>query len=145
MITLRCAESDADRAACRLIRTEVFIGEQNVPADLELDNLEAACLHYLAEENGAPVAAARLLPKGAWAKIQRVCVAKSHRGTGLGADLMRFIVADAQAQGFKAAILGSQTYAIPFYEKLGFVAEGREYLDADIPHRDMTLSFGPKN
>ena len=145
MITFRCAENDADRAACRAVRAEVFIGEQNVPADLELDNLEASCLHYLADEDGTPVAAARLLPKGARAKIQRVCVAKSHRGTGLGADMMRFILADAQAQGFKAAILGSQTYAIPFYEKLGFVAEGPVYLDADIPHRDMILGFGPKS
>lgn len=141
MIDIKLAETAADQAACRAIRAAVFIDEQNVPAELEVDELESDCLHYLAIKNSDAIAAARLLPKGDKAKIQRVCVAKSHRGTGLGADLMRFIVADAQARGFSAAILGSQTYAIPFYEKLGFVAEGPEYLDADIPHRDMTLTF----
>ncbi|MDG1530981.1 MAG: GNAT family N-acetyltransferase [Paracoccaceae bacterium] len=139
MITFLAAVSEADQSECRAIRADVFIDEQNVPADLEVDELENACAHYLAKQNDTPIAAARILPKGDKAKIQRVCVAKSHRGTGLGAELMRFVLKEAKAQGFQSAILGSQTYAIPFYEKLGFVAEGPEYLDAGIPHRDMSL------
>ena len=75
------------------------------------------------------------------AKVQRVAVRKAGRGTGLGLILMRDMLDDARARGCSKAVLSSQTYAIPFYERLGFRAHGPEYLDAGIPHRDMTLNF----
>jgi len=70
-----------------------------------------------------------------------VAVLKAGRGQGLGLALMRTMLEDARAEGVAEAFLSSQTYAIPFYERLGFVAHGPEYLDAGIPHRDMTLKL----
>lgn len=125
-----------DIATCHMIRRAVFIEGQNVPADLEVDGEDAICLHYLAHKDGQPIATARVKPLGTSAKIQRVAVLDIHRGSGLGADLMRFILEDLKGQ-FAQAVLGSQAHAIGFYERLGFQAFGPEYDDAGIPHRDM--------
>ena len=72
-------------------------------------------------------------------KIGRVCVLKSHRGTGLGAALIRAAITELRQHGLACAKLGSQTHAIGFYARLGFTATGPEYIDAGIPHRDMIL------
>jgi len=125
-----------DIATCHAIRHEVFVIGQDVPQALEVDGEDPICRHYLATQNGTPIATARVKPLGAEAKIQRVAVLDTHRGTGLGAELMRFILHDLKAD-FTHAVLGSQTHAIGFYERLGFTPFGPEYDDAGIPHRDM--------
>jgi predicted GNAT family N-acyltransferase len=129
------AVSDADQQACYAVRTEVFVHEQNVPLELELDEYDAVATHFLMRDGtGTPIATARLVNKYGKAKIGRVAVVQSVRGQGLGLLLMQAVLEEAKRQGFSEAILDSQTYAIPFYERLGFVAEGDEFDDAGIPH-----------
>ena len=128
----------ADFPACAAIRRRVFIEEQNVPEALELDDLDATAVHLLATQDGRPVGTARLLIEGETAKIGRVALLPEARGTGAGAALMRAALDELRARGVRAAKLGAQTYAIGFYEKLGFTACGPEYDDAGIPHRDMS-------
>ena len=130
-----------DIATCRHLRRVVFIEEQGVPEADEIDDKDDTALHLLATEDGIPVGSARLLLQGTTGKIGRVCVLKSHRGTGLGAALIRAALAELRAQGMTTAKLGSQTHAIGFYERLGFTPTGPEYMDAGIPHRDMTLAL----
>lgn len=127
-----------DIALCQELRRQVFVGEQNVPLDEEVDGRDADALHFLARVDGAALGTARVLVSGDTAKIGRVCVLAPARGTGLGAALMRAVVADLRGRaGLRQAVLGSQTHAIGFYEKLGFTAFGPEYDDAGIAHRDM--------
>ena len=95
-------------------------------------------MHLLATQDGRPVGTARLLIEGETAKIGRVALLPEARGTGAGAALMRAALDELRARGVRAAKLGAQTYAIGFYEKLGFTACGPEYDDAGIPHRDMS-------
>lgn len=129
-----------DPAPCLDLRRRVFIEEQGVSEADEVDGLDGACRHLLARVSGKPVGAARLRVLGDVAKIQRVCVLPDHRGTGLGAAMIRDLIAAARATpGVRQVRLGSQTHAIGFYERLGFTAEGPEYDDAGIPHRDMIL------
>ncbi len=125
-----------DRQACYDIRTTVFVQEQNVPPELELDELEDQCVHFLARENGVPLGTARLLDRG-YAKVQRVAIMRDARGTGLGRRLMGAVLAHAKGAGFTEARLDAQVSAIAFYERLGFVAEGPEFDDAGIAHRLM--------
>lgn len=128
-----------DIAACRALRRTVFIEEQGVSEADEIDDRDGAAIHLLARIGGRPVGSARLLIEGATGKIGRVCVLPEARGTGLGAALIRRAVAELAARpGLRRAKLGAQTHALGFYEKLGFTAEGPEYDDAGIPHRDMT-------
>ncbi|SLN28621.1 putative N-acetyltransferase YjcF [Pseudoruegeria aquimaris] len=130
-----------DIDACLALRRAVFIDEQNVPEDIEMDDLDDVAVHLLAtDETGAPAGTARLLFAGETGKIGRVCVLKEHRGTGLGADLIRHSVEILKAtDGLTRAKLGAQAHAVGFYEKLGFSVCGPEYMDAGIPHYDMDM------
>ena len=130
-----------DLKSCHALRRAVFIEEQEVPEDLEVDGLDDTALHLLATLDGRPVGTARMLLKGDTGKIGRVCVLRDLRGQGVGAALIRAAVEELRALGLARAVLGSQVHAIPFYEKLGFVAEGPVYDDAGIPHRDMVLGL----
>lgn len=125
-----------DLDTCLALRRVVFIEEQNVPVPDEIDGLDPDCLHLLAVDGTTPVGTARILIDGDIAKIGRVCVLPSHRGTGLGAALIRTALEAAQGKAMQAK-LGAQTHALGFYEKLGFTATGPIYDDAGIPHRDM--------
>jgi predicted GNAT family N-acyltransferase len=80
---------------------------------------------------------ARLLADG---HVGRVCVLAQARGRGVGGALVRAAVAAARAAGARRVWLTAQVRAIPFYEALGFAAEGPEFDDAGIPHRLMVLS-----
>lgn len=125
-------------SAASEIRRKVFIDEQNVPQEEEWDGLDPACQHFLAMLDGQPVGTARLLPD---AHIGRVAVLANARGTGIGVLLMQAAIEAARHAGHLQVVLSAQVHALAFYERLGFVAHGDEFLDAGIPHREMTLSF----
>ncbi|MDF3415176.1 GNAT family N-acetyltransferase [Sulfitobacter sp. M57] len=125
-----------DIVACHALRRAVFIEEQGVSEAEEIDDLDDVCLHLLALDGDAPVGTARVNIQGGLAKIGRVCVVKSHRGTGLGAALIQKALEVSRGKAAQAK-LGAQTHALGFYEKLGFVATGPIFDDAGIPHRDM--------
>jgi len=130
-----------DLAACYALRRRVFIEEQNIAEPDEWDDLDGEAVHLLIRD-GAPVATARLLRAGATGKIGRICVLPSHRGLGLGADLVRFGIAHFQSDpAFTSVALSAQSHLIPFYMRLGFDPRGADYDDAGIPHRDMVLTW----
>ncbi|TVP71969.1 MAG: GNAT family N-acetyltransferase [Rhodobacteraceae bacterium] len=127
-----------DLASCHALRRVVFIEEQSVPESEEVDGRDPEALHILAKIDGEAVGCARVLIKGEVGKIGRVCVLRGFRGQGIGVALIEAALAVLREMpGIAQARLGSQTHALGFYEKLGFVAVGPEYLDAGIAHRDM--------
>ena len=134
-------EETEDLAMCHALRRAVFIEEQGVSEAEEMDDLDGQAIHFLGWIEGRPVATARIFVEGETGKIGRVCVLAEARGTGAGLALMRATIAALRERGAKTAKLSSQTHAMPFYEKLGFVAYGSEYPDAGIPHRDMVLEL----
>ncbi|GAB2973052.1 GNAT family N-acetyltransferase [Streptomyces pseudoechinosporeus] len=149
---VRVAEDPADREACFAVRKEVFVVEQRVPEDLEYDAYDADAVHVLAvREDGMPIGAGRLLyGEAAAAKtggdravgsLGRLAVLKSARGLGVGIALVRGIEDTARARGLTAVDLHAQTHALGFYERLGYVAYGPEYLEAGIPHQAMRRSL----
>jgi predicted GNAT family N-acyltransferase len=140
-VSLQISET-RDIATCRQLRRMVFIEEQGVSEADELDNEDEAAIHLLAALDGAAVGSARLLVRGDYAKIGRVCVLAKARGHGIGAALIRAAVARLRlVEGVETVKLGAQTHALGFYQALGFEAFGPEYLDAGIAHRDMMLRF----
>ena len=127
-----------DLATCQALRRTVFIEEQNVPEADEVDGRDAGAVHLLATVDGRPVGTARLLVSGDSGKIGRVCVLAEMRGKGIGARLIEAAVREFAANPAIGKVkLSAQISALPFYERLGFTAEGDEYLDAGIVHRDM--------
>ncbi|MBV9849542.1 MAG: GNAT family N-acetyltransferase [Armatimonadetes bacterium] len=138
-MTVLIAQSPEDRAACFAIRERVFVQEQGVALDLEMDEWDAVATHFLLRDGqtGEPLATARLLNKDGLAKIGRVAVLAPARGRGLGMQIMQAVLAEARRLGFSEAVLDAQTYALPFYARLGFAPEGDEFDEAGIPHYTM--------
>lgn len=122
------------------IRHQVFVIEQAVPEQEEWDGRDQECLHVLAWQDQRALGTARLLPDG---HIGRVAVLAEARGLGVGAALMRATIEAARQSGHTEVELAAQTHALAFYERLGFSAWGEEFLDAGIPHRNMTLRLNP--
>jgi|SRR5699024_3180406 len=124
------------------IRKEVFIKEQQVPEELEIDELESQAEHVVLFAEDQPIGTARILEKEpALYKIQRVAILKPQRGKGLGFALMQEAEHHIRRLGGSKMILDAQLHAIPFYESLGFSPQGKEFLDAGIPHRRMTKTL----
>jgi ElaA protein len=135
-------EVTRDIATCRHLRRIVFIEEQGVSPDDEIDGQDDAAIHLLALQDGTPVGTARLLVKGTTGKIGRVCVLAPARGTGLGKALILAALDQFRAMpGLCQVTLGSQSHATGFYAALGFRAVGDEFIDAGIPHREMVLDL----
>ena len=131
-----------DIATCRALRRTVFIEEQGVPEADEVDDRDDTAIHLLLCDGDAPLGSARLLLGSGYLKIGRVCVLKSARGRGFGAALIRESVAVARTiPGVGHVTLGAQTHATGFYQALGFSPVGPEFMDAGIPHQEMTLGL----
>lgn len=119
------------------IRLEVFVNEQEVPQEEELDGLDEESTHFIAlNEFGQHVGCARLLPSG---QIGRMAVNKDIRGSGVGAQLLDAAVAEAQAQGLDKVYLHAQLHAEEFYRKGGFISRGDRFMDAGIEHTTMEM------
>jgi len=123
--------------AAKMIREQVFIQEQNIAVEDEWDEQDEISVHFVVYEQDQAIATARLLQNHS---IGRVAVLKSHRGLGVGKVLMQAVVAYAQQQQHPFLVLSSQVHAQAFYQALGFMQEGEEYLDCGIPHIHMRLS-----
>lgn len=127
-----------DLEACFDLRRIVFVAEQNVPVEEEIDIFDETAIHILAIDKARPLGTARIIIDGEIAKIGRVCVLATVRGQGIGALLIRKALQIAtDLDGVTQAKLGAQIQAIGFYESLGFNAIGSAYLDAGIKHKDM--------
>lgn len=136
-VIVRLAESPEDLETCLHIRRVVFVDEQGVPESEELDGLDDQCTHFLATAGGEPVGTARLRLVDGKAKAQRVAVLRQSRGAGIGRSLMASLEAVARTRGAREVVLAAQVSAIPFYQRIAYVAEGEEFMDAGIPHRWM--------
>jgi predicted GNAT family N-acyltransferase/cbb3-type cytochrome oxidase subunit 3 len=121
----------------RMIREKVFIHEQNVSYDDEMDGKDGECDHLVVYENDVPVATGRLYYTGKQVLLERVAVLMENRGGGLGSLVVRLLIQKAEGEGHNEQHVHSQTTVRGFYEKLGFKAYGHEYEKANIKHINM--------
>lgn len=131
------------REACRFVRETVFVKEQGFSEELEFDDADATSWHLSLEEDGQPVAAARLFRETEedW-HAGRICVLPERRG-GMGARLLAELERKALEFGAKRVTLGAQCRARGFYEKCGYRAFGPEYMDEFCPHVMMEKPLAP--
>jgi predicted GNAT family N-acyltransferase len=122
------------RAHAAPVRLVVFVEEQRVPADLEMDERDASCLHAVAFDDERPVGTGRLLPDG---HIGRMAVLKEYRGKGVGGEILQRLMQAAKARGDREIVLSAQVRAVAFYLAHGFESFGPVYEEAGIPHQDM--------
>jgi len=135
MPRIELMEWDKAQAIAGPIRFAIFVGEQNVPPGIELDDKDAACVHAIAyDDAGKAIGTGRLLPDG---HIGRMAVVKDWRRRGVGAELLEALIAEAKRRGHKEVVLSAQLQALEFYRVHGFVAEGKVYEEAGILHQQM--------
>ena len=118
------------------LRQQVFVVEQGVPLDIEIDGYDESSLHWLALVNGDPVGTARLLSSG---QLGRMAVLAEWRGKGIGRLLLNAVVNWAQATAECDVFLHAQEHAIGFYAGSGFVEVGDRFEEAGIVHQCMKL------
>ena len=125
------------------LRQEVFVVEQNCPY-LDADGNDYDSYHVVGYQEGKLVTYTRLVPQGLsyedYPSIGRVVSSPSVRGQGLGDELMNKSIAYCrELWGDKTIKISAQCYLLKWYERLGFVPVGKEYLEDDIPHHGMVL------
>lgn len=121
----------------RAIREKIFILEQGVPAEMEWDGLDNACLHALVlTANGDAIGCGRITPDG---HIGRVAVLPEWRRKRVASAIMEILIDYARSQQYPYVEISAQVQAMPLYEHFGFNAEGDVYMEANIPHRKMIL------
>jgi len=117
------------------IRKKVFVDEQNVPLDMEVDEYEDQSTHFLIYFEQKAVGTGRCRLMGSFLKIERLSILKEFRGKHLGAELLKFIQEEAfQKHPTYLQVMHAQAYALKFYEKLGWVKIGDIFDEAGIDH-----------
>jgi predicted GNAT family N-acyltransferase len=134
MLKIRLLDWESARAHAAPIRFAVFVEEQGVPLEIELDEMDPKSLHAVAFEDASPVGTGRLLPDG---QVGRMAVLKSWRGRGVGGQILAALLDEARRRGHREVVLSAQVHATAFYRSHGFAEEGAAYLDAGIVHVDM--------
>jgi predicted GNAT family N-acyltransferase len=134
MLRIELIDWNAARAEASRIRLAVFVEEQRVPPEIEMDDKDAVCVHALAYAQGRAVGTGRLLPDG---HIGRMAVLKENRSLGVGSAILERLVEEARRRGMKEIVLSAQTHALGFYRRHGFMAAGEVFEEAGIPHQEM--------
>jgi predicted GNAT family N-acyltransferase len=135
MVRIELMSWEEARADASRIRFSVFVEEQGVPQEIELDDQDPVCVHALAfDEHGVPVGTGRLLPDS---HIGRMAVLKRWRGRGIGGLILKSLMEKARARGDAQIVLSAQVHAVAFYRAHGFQPEGGVYEEAGLPHQDM--------
>ncbi|ALC91824.1 acetyltransferase [Bacillus sp. FJAT-18017] len=129
--------NERERQDAFSVRRTVFIEEQHVPEEEEIDQYEDICAHFVLYDGTKPVGAGRFRVIDGYGKVQRICVLQEARGTGAGSAIMNKIEEYAKSQGVSKLKLDAQVHAIPFYSRLAYEVVSEEFLDAGITHKTM--------
>jgi YbgC/YbaW family acyl-CoA thioester hydrolase len=143
MIELRLGRWDELGPAARAIRRQVFVDEQRIAVELEQDSADPECIHALAcNRFDVPLANGRLHePTPGVAKVGRMAVLASMRGSRIGRTVLDGLVECARARGNRELLLHAQLSAAPFYSRAGFVERGPVFEEAGIPHIEMVRTL----
>ena len=140
-VTIADWSNEADRDACKAVREQVFIVEQQVPREDEWDGFDERSRHVLARDaQGNPIGTGRLTTD---AMIGRMAVLADWRGRQVGAVMLDTLIEQARALAYPAIELHAQTKAVPFYEPFGFAMYGDEFEECAIKHVHMRLELAP--
>ncbi|WP_047985921.1 GNAT family N-acetyltransferase [Ornithinibacillus californiensis] len=134
---VKIAESTEEKQDAYHVRTVVFVEEQNVPPEEELDDYDELAIHFIGYEDKKPIAASRLRFVEEYGKLERICVLKEYRGQSHGKAIIQAMEDVISNKGYVKAKLNAQTHAEEFYQKLGYKTVSGEFLDAGIPHVTM--------
>ncbi len=136
-VTVKRVSDEEELALAFAIRIKVFVKEQGVPSDIELDDDDQRAIHFLASVGAKAVGTARVVWHRGAAKIGRMAVLKRYRRRGVGRQLLTRAVTLARRSQARQIYLHAQVAVSGFYERLNFRATGAIFDEAGIAHRKM--------
>src|SRR5699024_1257872 len=137
MVNIKVVDTEDEMQAAYRVRNLVFVEEQNVPLELEVDEHENDAIHFVCYDNETIIGASRLRFMDDYGKLERICVLKEHRGKSFGKKIIEQMEVEIVNNKYKKALLNAQTHAKQFYENLGYTVISEEFMDAGIPHVTM--------
>jgi predicted GNAT family N-acyltransferase len=135
---VKIALTEQEKKDAFSVRREVFIVEQGVPEEEEIDQFEEEATHIVLYDGDQPVGAGRFRLVDGYGKVERICVLPSYRNKGAGKMIMEAIEHIAKERSIDKLKLNAQTHAEPFYKKLGYETVSDVFMEAGIPHVTMT-------
>ena len=135
-LTIKLVDTETEMEGALGVRFRVFVSEQQVPMEEELDEIDASATHAIAIHNGQVIATGRVFyrDEDSAARIGRMAVDSDWRRHGIGGRLLKFLEQEATKQGVTTYILNAQVYVKDFYVANGYEERGEEFLEADIVH-----------
>ena len=142
--TVKLVETEEEMEGALSVRFRVFVAEQNVPMDEELDEFDSSATHAIVLSQGDVVATGRVVygNEDSAARIGRMAVDMEWRRKGIGGRLLTFLEEEAATQGVSTYILNAQEYVKDFYASHGYVERGETFLEANIVHILMRKEAG---
>ena len=142
--TVKLVETEEEMEGALSVRFRVFVAEQNVPMDEELDEFDSSATHAIVLSQGEVVATGRVVygNEDSAARIGRMAVDREWRRKGIGGRLLTFLEEEAATQGVSTYILNAQEYVKDFYASHGYVERGETFLEANIVHILMRKEAG---
>ncbi|MDI9499301.1 MAG: GNAT family N-acetyltransferase [Bacillota bacterium] len=134
MVVIKKVKTREELKMVHDIRREVFIEEQGVPEEIEMDDKDDEAIHVLAVVDDEPAGCGRILFNGSDARIGRVAVREKMRRSGIGEGICKLLIAIAEEKCVERIILYAQLSAEPFYARLGFERQGDVFMEAGIEH-----------
>jgi predicted GNAT family N-acyltransferase len=123
------------------VRHQVFVEEQKVPIELEIDEYEDKSTHVVLYDDEKPIGAGRFRVIDDVGKLERICVLPEYRGKGAGTMIIEKLESIAKEKGLKTVKLNAQTHAKAFYQRLGYETVSAVFPDAGIPHVTMVKTL----
>lgn len=142
MVEVIRVSNDKEYDGVLAIREEVFIQEQGVPREIELDEYDKDAVYVLALENEEPLGCGRIVFHDGYAKLGRIAVKKDRRRQGIGRRICEELIQVAREHNVKRLVLHSQVSAVSFYESLGFSVTSDVFEEAGIEHVRMEKKLG---
>ena len=136
-ISVKLVETEEEMEAAVGIRFRVFVDEQSVPPEIELDEYDAVATHAIASAEGRAVGTGRTIVEGGLARIGRMAVDRAHRRGGVAGLILRFLEEEAREQGATEFVLHAQEYVKAFYAGHGYEEHGEVFMEAGIRHVEM--------
>lgn len=137
-MNIKTVKTKEELAQAYHVRMVVFVEEQKVPAEEELDTHDKTSIHFVGyDEENKVIAASRLRFAEDYGKLERICVLKGHRGKSHGSHMIEVMETAINEKEYTKAKLNAQTHAIAFYKRLGYEVVSDEFMDAGIPHVTM--------
>lgn len=121
------------------IRKKVFIDEQHVPVEIEMDEFDETADHFIAYMDKIPIGCARIRRFNNFVKLERIAILKEYRNKGYGTKLTKYLINYSKKISSRKIIMHSQYYVKEFYKKFGFEVIGEPFYEAGIKHIKMVL------